>query len=857
MTDSRYKTSFLWRTYLSQKNEGDEYERQRSRLRHSFEQARAAVVPLVANIASELPDLTVHDITHLDALWTVADTLLGENFTLNPAEVYVLGLTFLMHDAATSSYAFPRGVDGLKDTVQWQDFVSLNKYSKDVLVPGSREYQITLFETLRMLHAAQAEILLTTSWKDFDDVERYLIEDVELRNHYGSAIGKIAASHGLDAVVAENQWSYASPISSHSSLMLNAKADWSVDCLKISMILRCIDAAHIDSLRAPDVRAYLASPKGESKRHWQFQNKLGSVALNAKNEIYWSGSTFSQDQSDAWWRCYETCRMIDKEIKVSNRILADHNRPVMLAKGVNGAQDILLFQKNVPVQGWVPVDFSFQVSQVGKIIENFGGERLYGNKPYFALRELIQNSADSIRARRVYCGKLNHGQIDVSLRKSGADWWLDVADDGIGMSRYVLTDVLLDFGRSLWKDSAIRNEWSGLTSKGFIPVGQFGIGFFSVFMLGDEVKVTTWQYGASIEQQSILYLRDRVNERPLLLTPSAAERLTENGTKISIKLRNGRSSLLQTFESYELKTYRKIYNEESLSDLVGWICPTLDIDITSMDDHVVRSVVVNANDWKSISDDELLARLYPRAKNINRKVLTKIIEDDGTLVGRAMLNTEGRHANSGWDACLTYRGIRAGTCHGITGVMLSANNSDLARNNAEPLISPNSITAWAKEQLRTKIKPDDRSSKLSERGVSLGVKSENLIVGKLNKKFVSIKDLLAIFKQKSCNELVFVTSLPDCPDDMAQSKFDDFEVLDSVVDLSDCSSLSRFDFGINQWLKKNLPESDDDPRTVMQLIINIFRRSVRNLEILEDEERPVGYVDDVVFEEDCVVISKV
>ncbi|MBA2593659.1 MAG: hypothetical protein M3495_02490 [Pseudomonadota bacterium] len=47
-----------------------------------------------------MPGLTVHDITHLDALWRVADQIAGPDYPINPAEAFVLGGAFLLHDAA-------------------------------------------------------------------------------------------------------------------------------------------------------------------------------------------------------------------------------------------------------------------------------------------------------------------------------------------------------------------------------------------------------------------------------------------------------------------------------------------------------------------------------------------------------------------------------------------------------------------------------------------------------------------------------------------------------------------------------------------------------------------------------------
>jgi hypothetical protein len=82
----------LWRATLAR--QADEFEPSRDVLRNSFLSFRSRVADLVSTLGSELPNLTVHDITHLDALWRVANEIAGDGYPLNPAEAYVLGGAF-------------------------------------------------------------------------------------------------------------------------------------------------------------------------------------------------------------------------------------------------------------------------------------------------------------------------------------------------------------------------------------------------------------------------------------------------------------------------------------------------------------------------------------------------------------------------------------------------------------------------------------------------------------------------------------------------------------------------------------------------------------------------------------------
>jgi len=77
---------------------------------------RGKVGLLVAQIAAAIPGLTVHDLTHLDALWETASLVSEGAITLSPAETFVFGASILLHDSAMSLAAYPHGLDDLKQT---------------------------------------------------------------------------------------------------------------------------------------------------------------------------------------------------------------------------------------------------------------------------------------------------------------------------------------------------------------------------------------------------------------------------------------------------------------------------------------------------------------------------------------------------------------------------------------------------------------------------------------------------------------------------------------------------------------------------------------------------------------------
>ena len=106
--------------------------------------------------------------------------------------------------------------------------------------------------------------------------------------------------------------------------------------------------------------------------------------------------------------------------------------------------------------------------------------------------------------------------LQVGLLSEGDQVWLVVEDNGIGMSEQVLTGPLLDFGTSFWRSSLAMEEFPGLMAAGMHAIGRFGIGFFSVFMLGPVVRVYSRRCDKGQDTGRLLEFRGGTSARPIL-----------------------------------------------------------------------------------------------------------------------------------------------------------------------------------------------------------------------------------------------------------------------------------------------------------------------------------------------------
>ena len=168
---------------------------------------------------------------------------------------------------------------------------------------------------------------------------------------------------------------------------------------------------------------------------------------------------------------------------------------------------------------------------------------LYSNKEIF-LRELISNASDAIdRLRLELLAKGENPedegplQIDVSYDQEAAT--ITVADNGIGMSRAEVIEHIGTIAKS-----GTREFFQALTGdqrKDATLIGQFGVGFYSAFIVAERVELTTRRAGLAPDE-AVRWSSDGRGQYTL----EAAERPTR-GTTVVLHLRDDDRDLLSGY----------------------------------------------------------------------------------------------------------------------------------------------------------------------------------------------------------------------------------------------------------------------------------------------------------------------
>ena len=179
---------------------------------------------------------------------------------------------------------------------------------------------------------------------------------------------------------------------------------------------------------------------------------------------------------------------------------------------------------------------SFQ-AEVSRLLE-IVAHSLYSEKEIF-LRELISNASDAcdrLRYAALTEPALAEGDTEyrVTLTPDKSARTLTIADNGIGMNREELIENLGTIARS--GTAAFVSQLSGDARKDMSLIGQFGVGFYSAFMVAEKVEVLSRKAG---ESQGWRWVSDGRGEFTVEPLPE-----TVRGAKITVHLREGEDDYL-------------------------------------------------------------------------------------------------------------------------------------------------------------------------------------------------------------------------------------------------------------------------------------------------------------------------
>lgn len=197
---------------------------------------------------------------------------------------------------------------------------------------------------------------------------------------------------------------------------------------------------------------------------------------------------------------------------------------------------------------------------------------LYSNKE-IVLRELISNAsdaADKLRFEAISNGSLYENDSELKIRVSFDKdaRTLTIADNGIGMRREEVINNIGTIAKSGTKE--FFQNLTGDQAKDANLIGQFGVGFYSSFIIADKVTLITRRAG---ETEAIKWESGGEGDFTIEATEKAGR-----GTEVILHLREGEDEFLN---DWKLKTIVRKYS-----------------------DHITLPIVMKKSEWKDGENGE-------------------------------------------------------------------------------------------------------------------------------------------------------------------------------------------------------------------------------------------------------------
>ena len=211
-------------------------------------------------------------------------------------------------------------------------------------------------------------------------------------------------------------------------------------------------------------------------------------------------------------------------------------------------------------------EFQAEVKQLMQLMIH----SLYSNKE-IVLRELISNAsdaADKLRFEALANGALyeNDSDLKIQIGFNKAARTVTISDNGIGMSRDEVIANIGTIAKSGTKE--FFQSLSGDEAKDANLIGQFGVGFYSSFIIADKVTLITRRAG---DAEAVKWVSTGEGDYTLEATNKASR-----GTEITLHLRENEDEFLN---DWQLKSIIRKYS-----------------------DHITLPIVMYKSEWKEGED---------------------------------------------------------------------------------------------------------------------------------------------------------------------------------------------------------------------------------------------------------------
>lgn len=450
------------------------------------------------------PEFTLHDEVHLLRVTELMARVVGEEIlskVLNPIEIALLILAAHFHD--TGMVPDKTQADGIRASREY----SLLKDNWRIEYPGFQEasniYRDPNADPLDKIRCAQVvadfESVLFQRFLRETHAERSAAIVKDLLGHDPRL--KVGTGHFADPLAllcVSHNWPPERISEADGFLHDKAVGTFPVNLAYLACVLRLADILDFDRERTPDeLLRCISFNNPVSISEWEKHRSVDGWKID-KDAVRFECAC---DRPEYERSIHRFMGWIDDELSAAHGIVRKFpasfcqyklHLPYRTDRSRIKAKDGAYLYSS---------DLEISLSR-DEIVRLLMTEKLYG-RPSLAIRELLQNSWDALRHRAAIMKRdeqmeWTQGSVDFEhgVNAEGREF-IRCTDNGVGMSADILKNFLVRAGRSYYRSPEFERERLSFRQKGadFDPCARFGIGFMSVFMLGDRITIKTRKYG--------------------------------------------------------------------------------------------------------------------------------------------------------------------------------------------------------------------------------------------------------------------------------------------------------------------------------------------------------------------------
>ncbi|MCW9033280.1 MAG: ATP-binding protein [Rhodospirillales bacterium] len=504
----------------------------------------AKLLSMIGRVEGIFSTYTAHDISHIDQMlksldWMIPPETKGKMTAIDWLMI-VLGIYFHDLGMVVTAEEFKNRRQNSKFN-EFYDLFENEESGSDYRerVKELDEGQLERFvyqEFIRTEHAIRIREWITGKvsydWgEDISPITDAIKNGLKnLPSRFLTNLGVICESHHLEDIEDIEKYPLCQRFGNDSEEVANIQFS--------AIILRTADLLHVTKDRTPSVSFQilaLSDPLGIEE--WNKQQGVMCVGMlkrnydpiDTENHVIQIEADF--DEERPFFSLTEYITYANDQIQRSKK-WADTSQFHDDATGYFFPWHTV--QGHILVEGNIPRPLKFQLDR-GRLLDLLVGHTIY-NDPTVAVRELIQNAIDAVRFQH-HLNLQNNPAVQLSKMGSVKVVWdsstryLDVIDDGVGMSYNTIIDHLMKVGSSFYNTPNFKAQNSE-----FSPISRFGIGVLTYFMISDDIEIITSQQevGHRIRMSSVHadYLLKKLSHGD-----SELKGVEPHGTKIRLRIR--------------------------------------------------------------------------------------------------------------------------------------------------------------------------------------------------------------------------------------------------------------------------------------------------------------------------------